>query len=50
MATRSERRHTGLRQRPGREQRPQSPVLQKLRRDRDCVFCLGETSALHEAY
>lgn len=50
MATRSERRHTGLRQRPAREQRLRSPVLQKLRRDRDCAFGLGETGALHEAY
>lgn len=50
MATRSERRHTGLRQRPAREQRLlQSPVSQKLRRDRDCDFGQGETRALHEA-
>lgn len=40
----------GLRQRPAREQRLRSAVLQKVRRDRDCAFGLGETRALHEAY
>ena len=39
-----------LRQSPAREQRPQIPVSQKLRRDRDGVFDLSVTTALHRAY